>query len=162
MSKVAPLLKKTLQLNISSFSVNSMYAAGNSRFGKSGEAKEWTYLAYSELNKWSKEIKDLKELFSEKEHGYGVELEWFFTRDKLITKKGILSSRAHDLSNVEKNIVDVLFLPSNAPFCENLNIDDRYLIELKSSKKVSPHSFPFLLLTVYILPLDFIESSDQQ
>ena len=139
-----------------------MYAAGNSRFGKSGDAKEWTYLAYSELNKWGSDIKELRELFDDKKHGYGVNLEWYFTRDKLITKKGVLSSRAHDLSNVEKNIIDVLFLPSNASFCENLNIDDRYLIELKSSKKVSPHSFPFLLLTVDILPIEFIESSDQQ
>ena len=57
----------------------------------------------------------------------------------LYTAKEALSSKAHDCTNFEKPIVDLLCLPSyygtNAPYSMlNLNVDDKYVTRVISTK----------------------------
>jgi hypothetical protein len=57
----------------------------------------------------------------------------------LLNKQGTISSRVEDLSNVEKVLLDVLFLPKFhvQPFpygVQNVNADDKYVLELVSRK----------------------------
>lgn len=61
----------------------------------------------------------------------------------LFNKQGKISSRAEDLSNVEKMLLDVLFLPKYhvQPWPDgvpNLNADDKYVLELSSKKVYAP------------------------
>ena len=82
---------------------------------------------------------DLREFFNPETHGYAVDLKFYYPRDILFTKKGSLSARAHDLSNIEKPLIDLIFLPSyfnkSVPYgCKNLNIDDKFIYELSSKK----------------------------
>ena len=61
---------------------------------------------------------------------------------ELYTKDGKLSSRVHDLSNIEKSLVDVMLLKKysaqESPYgVQNMLTDDRYLKQLQSRKQVA-------------------------
>lgn len=108
------------------------------------EAKEWFANVFYGLSnpEIAQMLKELREAFDKRINGFSVRLLWHIPADILYTKAGDLSSRAMDLSNVEKSIIDAIFLPrnfgTNVPYqCENLNIDDRYLRRLFSEKKAS-------------------------
>lgn len=87
-------------------------------------------------------FKELREFFDEEKHGFIVNLKFFYPKDILYTKKGQLSAKCHDISNIEKPIIDLLFLPvyykKPSPYgCKNLNIDDKYILSMQSSKHVA-------------------------
>lgn len=111
---------------------------------KKKDALDWEHTVMHHLSKQETKtkLKNLREYFDKNQHGYIVELKFYFPEEILFTKKGHLSSRAHDLTNVEKPLVDLLFLPcyfeKKPPYgCENLNIDDKYLIRCLSEKQIA-------------------------
>jgi hypothetical protein len=126
-------MKQTITLPVKTISINSMYY-GNRLHGKTMEAREWTEDVVAQLRRFGPQLKALREHFITTEHMYSVKLEILIPENVLFTKKGELTSKVHDLSNVEKGFLDILFLPKYFEHCQNLNLDDRYLGELCSAK----------------------------
>ena len=111
---------------------------------KTVEAQDWSHSVFHHLSEDAPKqaLKDLREHFDPKLHAYSIDLQFFYPASILFTKDGRVSAKSHDLSNVEKPLIDLLFLPSHfdtpPPYgAENLNIDDKYLINMKSSKRTS-------------------------
>ena len=139
-------MKQVIKFHAKTISVNSMYY-GNRLHGKTAEAKKWSSQILFTISKYSEEFKALREFFNPKKHVYSFKMKMFVPRNVMYTKDGKMTSLIHDLSNVEKPLIDLIFLPkfySEAPlFAEkapNLNIDDRYLQYL-SSEKVPTEDF---------------------
>jgi hypothetical protein len=121
-------------------SVNNLYYA-NKRHGLRADSKDWQRQVFYGLSHYEKELAALRNKFKKNKHGYAVSLTFVLPPEILYTKTGELSSRAADLSNVEKSIIDCLFLPkhysNDVPNgCQNLCMDDRYL-KLMRSKKIA-------------------------
>jgi len=108
------------------------------------EYKTWQYAFFHKIDTESnlKAFADLREAFNPKKQAFIVNIITYYPHDILYTKKGTLSSKAHDRSNVEKPIVDLIFLPKyfnqESPYgCKNLNIDDKYILDISSKKRAS-------------------------
>lgn len=120
------------------FSINSMYYRDRSIISNS--AREWqrTISLYLEDDKIQEKIKQFKDYFDPQQHALKISIYGFYPKEELITKKGILSNKAFDLSNVEKPIIDLLTSKKySTDRCKNLEIDDKNLIELHSYKGIS-------------------------
>lgn len=134
--------KIELEINARPLSINSMYY-GNRAHGKTSEARDWTYDIIYKLFPYEKQFKELRDVFDPKEYGYKVGL--IFEYEEFYTTNGTVSSRTQDLSNCEKSLIDILFLPKyfiqSAPYgFRNLNVDDKYLVELNSCKRLGNDS----------------------
>ena len=134
-------MKRSITLPIKAFSINSVYC--KNRSFKTQSYKEWSMQVFHRLSTEEnlQALQDLREFFDPKIHSYSINLKFYYPSDILYTKKGSLSARAHDISNIEKPLIDLLFLPvyhnKPAPYgCPNLNIDDKFISEM-SSKKLS-------------------------
>ena len=106
-------------------------------------AQEWScsILVALALKENKKKLKELRQYFDPKKHVYKVDLTFFYPKHVLHKKEGGISARAHDLSNVEKPLIDLIFLPMfydrPSPYgAKNLNIDDKYITDLRSRKRV--------------------------
>lgn len=132
-------MKRTIILNTKALSVNAMYC--KNRSWKTAEYNQWSCAVFHKLD--TKEnleaFSDLREFFDPLKHAYSVSIRFYYPQNILFTKKGSLSAKAHDLSNIEKPIIDLIFLPcyfdKSSPYgCKNLNIDDKFIYELSSKK----------------------------
>ena len=110
---------------------------------KTTEAQEWaaSILVALALKENKKKLKELRQYFDPMKHVYKVDLSFFYPKHILYTKEGRVSGRAHDLSNIEKPLIDLVFLPRYydlpSPYgAKNLNIDDKYITHLVSKKRV--------------------------
>ena len=135
-------MKKQLLIKSPPFSINKL-TYRDKRY-KSAEAKEWTYDIVEELNKPGnvEAMKELREHFKASKHAYVVELTFFYPESIIFTQAGHMSAKAHDISNIEKPIIDVIFLPQyyqkKAPYgAPNLNIDDKYISDMTSKKRAA-------------------------
>lgn len=128
-------MKQLIILPVKTMSINSTYYA-NKLHGKTAEAREWSEQVLVHLSKYNKELQKFSSSFDTTKHMYSIEIQMLVPSDVLYTKKGEFTSKVHDLSNIEKSLIDLLFLPKfyDEQNCTNLNIDDRYLGELKSVK----------------------------
>jgi len=91
----------------------------------------------SHIKQFGPDLKKFYDEFDEKKHG--IELFLTFHTPNFYTEKGTISAHSMDLSNVEKPLIDLLFLPrfhGNSPphRVQNLNLDDRYIVCLTSKK----------------------------
>ena len=127
-------------LPIKPFSINRMYY--NNRAIKTTEAREWSCTVFDVLaqSENQEKLANLRDFFDKARHQISIELIAYYPEALYYTKKGDLSSRTFDISNWEKPLIDLIFLPKYmeqpVPYgCPNLNADDRYLTEMKSSKK---------------------------
>ena len=148
------MLKK-LTINLEPFSINSMYC--KNRSWKTQKYNEWSANVFHQLNSEEnlKAFEELRNYFDPEKHAYEVNLRFFYPDDKLFTKKGSLSSRAHDISNIEKPLIDLLFLPvyykKPSPYgCKNLNIDDKFIKSMSSQKMSADESR--IDVTIHIYP----------
>jgi len=150
-------MEAKIYLPIPTFSVNKMYYA--TKKIKTKEAREWSGQVFYHLNDVAiqAELEKIRTNFDPKVHGLHVEMKAFFPPSKLFTKSEHLSGRAHDITNFEKPLVDLLFLPKyhnltppqGAP---NLNVDDRYLLGCSSSKAAGETGIE---ITIKIVPNGF-------
>lgn len=83
-------------------------------------------------------LQELKEEFDPTKHCIKVEITCYYPHEIFFTKKGTISAKTFDLSNVEKPIVDVIFLEKYATnTIKNLGIDDKFITDLNSKKRPS-------------------------
>ena len=104
-------MRRKIVLPIKGLSVNSMFYS-EKRFGLNQEARTWVDTVTHLLSRTdnAEKLKELRETFKPSEHAYALQLKYYYPRDIYYTKDGKLSRRALDLTNVEKPLVDVLFL----------------------------------------------------
>ena len=123
------IAETSLYLPISPISINKFYY-GNKKFGKTKEAQEMSSTVLYALIKYADEMKRLRSYFDVKKHAVYVEIETLIPKHKLYTKSGVYTSQKPDISNIEKGIIDLVLLPK---YEHSLQIDDRYLVGLKST-----------------------------
>ena len=134
-------MRRVITLKLKPFSINAMFCRDKRH--KTIEAQEWScsVLVALALKENKKKLKELRQHFDPMKHVYKVDLTFFYPKHVLYRKDGGISARAHDLSNVEKPLIDLIFLPMfydrPSPYgAKNLNIDDKYVTDLRSRKRV--------------------------
>ena len=134
-------MRRVITLKLKPFSINAMFCRDKRH--KTIEAQEWScsVLVALALKENKKKLKELRQYFDPQKHVYKVDLTFFYPKHVLYKKDGAISARAHDLSNVEKPLIDLVFLPMfydrPSPYgAKNLNIDDKYITDLRSRKSV--------------------------
>lgn len=132
-------MQETLWLKAEPISINEMYH--RNRSFKTKKYKDWSYQVFHQLNfpENMEKLQKLRNFFDSKKHAYFVSVIHFMPKDILITKEGKMSSRAKDITNIEKGLIDCIFNPSNfgqdPPYsCENLNTDDKVIQRIISQK----------------------------
>jgi len=128
-------------LPLEPFSINAVYY--RDRRHKTQAYRDWELSIFQCLNApdIQQQLSDLRKAYDENKHCFSVDFTFYFPN--LLNKSGKISSRVEDLSNVEKVLLDVLFLPKfhvqDFPFgCKNINADDKYVLSLTSKKKLGP------------------------
>lgn len=148
-------MRRTFVIPLKPFSVNAMYY--KSRDMKTRECRDWETAFLHELRQPGPQaaLKDLREAFVLHKHVYRARIIWKVPRANFVTKEGHLSSRSFDVTNVEKPIIDLIFLPKHhvqlyphgAP---NLNVDDKYLMALTSGKRCSSEEKYEIQVTLWL------------
>ena len=150
-------MRRVITLKLKPFSINAMFCRDKRH--KTIEAQEWScsVLVALALKENKKKLKELRQHFDPMKHVYKVDLTFFYPKHVLYRKDGGISARAHDLSNVEKPLIDLVFLPMfydrPSPYgAKNLNIDDKYIIDLRSRKRVGKDFRMRVTLNIKDLP----------
>jgi len=130
-------MKERILISHKPFSVNAMTFKDKTK--KTPQYREWHLQIQNYLKSESSQdsFTRLRDYFDPKKHYYSVNITFYYPQHILFTEKGHLSSRAHDCSNIEKPLIDILFLPSHFKDCNNLNIDDKYIADLTSKKRAT-------------------------
>ena len=134
-------MKYTFTINCPPFSTNKAYYRNRQL---TQEARKWREEFLYQLQ--SVNIQQLllkfRSQFQPKQHGIIVKYDFYYPQSILLTKKGEISRRSCDLTNIEKLVQDNLF---DARFngriirdktILNLNLDDKYITRLSSSKRL--------------------------
>ena len=150
-------MRRVITLKLKPFSINAMFCRDKRH--KTIEAQEWScsVLVALALKENKKKLKELRQYFDPLKHVYKVDLTFFYPKHVLYRKDGGISARAHDLSNVEKPLIDLVFLPMfydrPSPYgAKNLNIDDKYITDLRSRKRVGKDFRIRITLNIKELP----------
>lgn len=117
------------------YSVNKMFYSNRSI--KRREAVEWeqTIIEHFRDEDLKEELHYLRSQFNPSIHCIHVSIKFYFPKSILLTKENKLSSRAFDLTNMEKPLIDVVFLEKFCTEkCKNLQIDDKYITKVVSEK----------------------------
>jgi hypothetical protein len=135
-------MQETFTILSKSFSINSMYNYKNNRKFKTLEAEKWeTGILHQLSSKQNmQKFENLRSQFDPELHSYAVTISVYYPEADFYTKKGLISAHTHDVSNYEKPLIDLLFLPKYfelpAPYgCKNLNMDDKYITRMFSTKR---------------------------
>jgi len=134
-------------IDIEPLSVNSTYY-NNKNHGMNSNAKSWFNSFLYQLKQYSNAFTEMQEAFKDTQHVYCVEIQVLTPTHKLLTKEGKYTSKKVDLSNLEKSIIDALFLPKHNAHTPNLNVDDRYLQRL-TSELIETTGKSGLLIRIY-------------
>lgn len=157
-------IRVSFKIPIETFSINAMYY--NDGRIKTSEARAWTVRLCEELSKFESELAKIRDNFNEKEHGLVLDLTAFYPKEKIMKEEGGLSSRAHDISNWEKPLIDILFLPKYFNLkppkgFKNLNMDDKFNLETRSRKLPSPiDGFTIQIKIEIVLLTDYLCKSE--
>jgi hypothetical protein len=134
------------------FSINKAYYL-KSYSGKSAtkirtkECREWGDRVIDQLQKYKKEMELFRDGFNEKQHALHIELDFCIPVSKFYTKTGHISIASSDITNIEKLLVDLLFderfngRSLNSQIVENININDKFITKMVSSKSPSNREY---------------------
>jgi hypothetical protein len=152
-------MRVTFTIPLEPFSVNRTYY--RDRRHKTQDFRDWELAAINALAtpQVQQKLEKVRQAFDAKQHGFVVRFKFMYPAAVLFNKQGQISSRAEDLSNVEKPLLDVLFLPKYhvQPFpwgCANVNADDKYVVRLTSAKTVSPNDNHYIEISVAVVALN--------
>ena len=158
-------MKKTIRIkNLKPLSINSTYYGTGAGFTKTSKARKWTHEVFFQLDQEENRqaMKELREAFDPDVHCYKVNLTAYYPRSEMYTREGRVSARTHDLTNWEKAIVDCIFLSAHfdrsvPDGCQNLNTDDKYIVDLSSSKRAGTKGYE-IVAEVEVLKLEVIDN----
>lgn len=133
------------KLALEPFSINRMHTRDKSH--KTQDYRDWEMAALQAMRAAhvQAQLAKIREAFNPAEHAFAVRFKFKFPAQVLFNKQGLISSRAEDLSNVEKPLLDLIFLPKfhvqPLPWgVPNVNADDKYVLRLTSTKQLSADS----------------------
>lgn len=154
------LKSEILILDSKAFSINSMYC--KNRNYTTTDYKSWAQLILSLLKQKpnSPRLASLESFFDFNQHRYSITITTYFPSNILITKDGYMSSKAFDVSNIEKPLIDLIFLPKYHLDTPNLNIDDKFISDLSSRKRISSTGNHYIEVKLDILSLQDIASEE--
>ena len=140
------------------FSVNKAYYKNRQL---TQEARTWRedFLLQLQTPEALQQIQSLKQAWNSQKHALSVSYDFFYPYNLLLTKKGEVSKRSMDLTNIEKLVQDNLFehryngREIDGIIIENFDIDDKFIVSLQSRKL--GHNLPHheILITVRLLSL---------
>ena len=137
------------------YSVNR-YHYGDGR--KHNDAINWeaTIRVYLKDATIQLELERVRTSFKASDHTISINLIFIYPKNILFNKEGLMSSRAYDLSNVEKPIIDLVFLERHSsPLCKNLELDDKYISKMTSDKMIGDtHG---IAINIEVLPLESLK-----
>lgn len=149
-------------LQLEPFSINRMY--GRDKRHKTADYKDWELAAFNSLNNGfvQKELERFRTDFNPEQHVVEARLVAHYPANILFNQKGLISSKAEDITNWEKVLVDIIFLPKHfvQPFpsgVKNLNCDDKLLVKLVSEKAVSTGNTHHILVQLQLKALSSIK-----
>lgn len=152
--------EKFVLKGLKSLSVNSTYIRTFNGVRKSADATDWFRTLCFELSRpeHQSKLQALREAFKPESHVFKVYLTTVYPQAEFTTKKGTLSAKTLDLSNTEKSLIDVFFLPkfNVQPVPEgvpNLNADDKHIVYLQSEKAASANSERGLIVEIELVNL---------
>ena len=97
------------------------------------------------------DLAKINKVFDPTIHSLSVSYRFCFPSNKLLTKKGTISARSSDLTNIEKLVQDNIFdhrfngREIEDQIVQNLDIDDKFITQLQSYKVLSPVKNQFLI-----------------
>ena len=128
-------------INASPFSINKAYYKRS--FTRTEQCRAWgdSVLAQLQAERIQADFEALRAC-CETRHGLEAHLTFHIPAKLFYTKKGEISRRSQDLSNVEKMLIDLIF---DERYCgrelddgqviNNLSLDDKLIVKLVSEKK---------------------------
>jgi Holliday junction resolvase RusA-like endonuclease len=156
-------MKRTFVLPIKALSINDVHCRDQRYL--TAKAQEWikNFLHIISEDSIKEKLKDIRDHFNSKKHSFKIDLTFYYPRDKYYTDKNEISSRIHDLTNIEKPLVDVLFLPKhhgdNPPYkALNLNVDDKFISDLTSKKR--PAEDYLIEVSIEVISLEEVDIID--
>lgn len=140
------------------FSVNKAYYKNRQL---TQEARMWRsdFLLQLQQPEVLQQIQLLKKAWRSTEHALHVSYDFFYPYNLLLTKKGEVSKRSMDLTNIEKLVQDNLFESRyngreiDGVIIENFDIDDKFIVCLRSRKLGHAQPHHEILITVQLVSL---------
>jgi len=149
-----------LVIPLKPYSLNKMYYRDGKI--KKTEARNWenAVIEYLRDEKTQKDLEQFRESFNPKKHYLEIHLLFLYPKELLFTREGSCSSKVFDATNVEKPLVDVIFLKSHSiSRIRNLEIDDKFIMDLVSKKRsAEKHRME---ITIYIKDLQDLQDTEQ-
>lgn len=130
------MIEVSISIPLPAISINR-WTGASKRF-ISSEARNWIQNVQHALSgpQTQQQLALLRDSFKPKKHSFLVSLAFVVPEKDFYNKQGLYSSRTCDLSNVEKPIIDLLFLERHETAgYKNISWDDKYISELFSTKK---------------------------
>ena len=135
-------MKRKLTIPSKAFSINAM--TYRDKRTKTAAFYEWSHTVLHLLNSEEnqKAFSDLRDHFDPTVHAVEATMTAYYPKEVLFTKKGMISAKSFDITNIEKPLVDLIFLPvyfdKPSPYgVKNFNNDDKYLVSFTSKKRFS-------------------------
>ncbi len=154
------ICKASFSIPVKLVSINNFYY-NERRHGLKPEAKEMQYKIFHTIMQpeIQAQFEALRAEFDPTKHVYAVEITQYVPKNVLVNKAGTISAKSIDISNSEKGLVDCLFLSKfygdNVPYqARNLNTDDRYLVDMRSVKRVSETDKFYVHVYLYLIDLE--------
>lgn len=164
-------MKALFKIKSKPISTNSAYYKRNKAFNQ--QSREWRANFFKELqNDYNQnQIKHITSYFDPKKHMLKVCFTWFQPLDILFTNSGTLSLRSMDVDNCLKIPLDCLFdkkyndkwlslrkgaelsLYKDIPSLNNLNINDKFVFDVRSIKSPSTDNSYHCSVEIEIIPL---------
>ena len=125
-------------LDVVPFRVNKAYYKGS--FNMTTECRLWRKTIVRALKQAGNQsvMDNFRDFYNEWSDLYsvGISISFGIKSDRFFNNAGKISARSFDLTNIEKLLVDILF---DERFFErkeirNLNINDKYIVRLRSEK----------------------------
>ena len=106
------------------------------------EARLWReeFLIQLQDKNIQSDLSAIRDAFDPTLNAIAVSYRFLYPSDKLLTKKGTISSRSHDLTNIEKLVQDNIFdhrfngREIGELIIQNLDIDDKFIVRCHSEK----------------------------
>ncbi len=124
---------------------------------KTQAAREWSYRIMHQLSlpQNQEQLEKIRASFDRNKHCFQLSMRALYPKNILYKKDGTISAKSMDLTNWEKPLVDLLFLPKYfdvpSPYgCKNINCDDKYVTSMYSTKAVSESGTHKIEITVKI------------
>lgn len=148
-----------INLEASPFSINSAYYLKGNGKVRTAECRQWGDAVLGQLQSYRDEMRQFTAEYDRSKEAVTVNILFKIPTNKYYTYEKTISSRSTDLTNVEKLLVDLIFdarffgRTVNGQKIINLNINDKDIVDLVSSKRPSYKYNIQIIIDKILLPV---------